>query len=104
MNERATKEFITTGGHKLTLNEYIIGSEKRAITEIYLAAGDIKPGVEVPKTRAMFLAEDKSIELVVVEMDGSRDNLLARFLALPVTDYEEIKDAVKEVLDGKKKQ
>lgn len=40
--------------------------------------------------------ENKAIELMVVSLDGSSENILKRLLDLPVADYSDILEAVRE--------
>ncbi len=109
--ERPTKEITTSGGHKATLFDWITVQEFRAIMAIYL---DATTGMNVDTKKetaelkgspaqAGMRAQDKSIEYVVKDLDGSADNIVARFLELPQVDGQEIIEAVEAISNPKKK-
>ena len=103
MDTRPNVSTTLTTGRPIVYNAYITGGEKRAITEIYLESVDTKRDAPMGEPRAMFRAENKSIELVVVSLDGSAENIVQRILDLPTEETEEILLIVKEVIDPKKK-
>lgn len=102
--DRPTTTITTTGGHTVVLRQYIVARENREITDIYLRAGEKKDAGQTADKRPMFEAEDKSFELVIVELDGKKENIVGRILDdLPTEDYNEIVEAVRNVISPKKK-
>lgn len=96
---RPTREFTTSGGHKLTLNEYITGAENWQIRNIY-ARGFRK---EADESNTGLDAERKALELVITSMDDSAENIADRVLALPLSEYREVTSEVTPIVEGKKK-
>ena len=43
---------------------------------------------------------DKSIEVIVLEVDGEKENILQKVRSLPVEDYNEVLEKVAEIRDG----
>lgn len=82
---RETFEITTPGGLKVKINKWLTGAEKRQISEIYMQPDEIKT-----RGQRVFEAEDKAIKLLVVEIDGSTENLVERLLALPATEIEAV--------------
>lgn len=103
MSTRTTEEVKTASGHSVVHNTYITAGEKRQITEVYLEAGDMNRTPEPGEKRAAFRAEDKTVELVIVSLDGSSENILGRILEMPTAEADEVLDIVKNVIDPKKK-
>lgn len=101
--DRPTAEFTTTGGRKIVHYTYINKLEEREITEIYLKAQDEKEKNGQPVQRPKFVADDKAFELVIVSMDGIVENTLQRVLQLPTSEYNEISEVVKRVVEPEKK-
>src|SRR3954463_9082291 len=101
MNERPTHELATTNGHTVVLRDYITGAENRQIKAIYINTRNI--GDTADAAKVIFDAEDKTLELVVVSVDGKTENVAAEVMALPVADQREVADEVTEIVEGKKK-
>jgi len=96
---KPTREFTTSGGHKLVLYEYITGAEYWQIKSIYARAlskgtGDAETSLE---------AEKKGFELAITSFDGSPDGIADKVLNLPVTEYREVYEQVLPIIEGKKK-
>lgn len=107
-NKRETKEYTTPSGRKVVLNSYITGRENREITNIFLEKAEMTmvgntPNITGIKGDITNLAENKTIELMVVSVDGQTDNVLDTILDLPTQDYDFIVLTMNE-LKGKKKQ
>lgn len=98
-NERPTREFETTGGHKLVLNEYITGAENWQIRQIY-ARGLRK---ESDDSSTSLEAEKKGFELAIVSFDGDTKGVADKVLALPLHEYREVFEQVLPIVEGKKK-
>ena len=93
--ERSTTTLNTTNGHTVVLYDYVTGNEAREIKRVSEESGG---GPD-----AMEKAQDHALEMVVREMDGGSESLVARIGNLPLIDYSEIVAAVTELLNPKKK-
>lgn len=112
MADRETVEFKTKSGkHTAKLLTYLTRKERRQVTAALFGnkelnvdgKNDVKTSISMDATSQ---AEDKTIELAVVELDGSAENVLARYLELPDQEADEIKNKIDEltgVTDSEKK-
>jgi len=96
--QRETFEVITENGTKALLHSYITGAEKRKIVEYYLNAPESQT-----KSEKFFGAADLAVEIVVCELNGSKENIASRMLELPSADVEEITEKIKDIVEPKKK-
>jgi hypothetical protein len=108
MEQRETKEIVTTNGHTAVMYTYITGMEKRAISEALFGDVQITPSgkdanINGFKGSDAFKAENKAMELVVVSVDGKTDDVVNSILNLRVEDSDDIIRAINEVTEGKKK-
>lgn len=96
----------TKGGHEVVIKEYITGRESRAISDVFLAGVKVTVGEDgKPKTEGIdagisSVAQDKSIEVLVVSVDGKTDDVLASVLDLPKADFDEVISALDKVQNG----
>jgi len=89
---------------KVTLKEWITGGDfedfqKNMLKDIAVGPdgntiGEIKASVALDQNH-------KAIELVVVEVDGVKENILKTLRDLPKADYQFVIDAVNEVTNPK---
>lgn len=93
--ERSTTTLSTTNGHQVVLYEYVTGNEAREIKRVSEENGG---GPE-----ALEKAQDHALGMIVRDMDGSSEDLIARIGDLPLADYSEIVAAVTDLLNPKKK-
>lgn len=100
-NTRPTSSFKTSGGHEIVHRTYINKLEEREITEIYLQSMD-DAKASVTTGRAKFKADDKAVEIIIVSMDGTTEQVVERTLALPTGEYKEIEEIIKGILEPKK--
>lgn len=106
MENSNTTEFVTSGGHKVVLNSYITGRQKRHINDAFLedvqiTSGNDKPQFSVSGSKAN-VATDRAIESVVVSVDGNKENIVDLVLNLSAADSDEILAKVNEVTGEKK--
>lgn len=110
--ERATIQVTTPNGRTAVFNEWITVNEYREIMSIYLEASkgvsvDTKSEqATVTSSEAATVgmrAQDRAIELVVVEYDGSRESILERVKNSRLEDGQFIIDKVEEITSPKKK-
>jgi len=90
--ERETKVIVTPVGKKeVVLKAYIIGREKRALTNVFLS-GDLSFSVEGKNVQGLKgnlieKAENLALETVVVSIDGKADKVLDTILDMHADDY-----------------
>lgn len=103
--EQKTKK-ITTPIAKVVveLKEWITGGEYREIKNVVLKEMKIQTiGTESkidPMTGDFIeLTENKEISVVVVSVNGKKEDILKTILALPNKDYQFIKEEVKKIVD-----
>ena len=109
MSDRSTKIVETSGGKKVEFYDYLTGREESEIQKIYISGAKyklhgIKPeDVEIEgfEPAAALDAQMKMVELLVVSVDGSRDNPSKQVFDLPAPEYKEVLDALDEAT-GKK--
>lgn len=101
-NNRPTATLKTTGGHEVVYKTYINKLEERKILEIYLRNADASTDAKLSTGRIKFEADDAAFEAVIESMDDSKENIIARVLELPTAEYNEIANALKDVIDPKK--
>ncbi len=105
--KRETKEITTSGNHKVVIKTYATGREFNEIQNCYLKDAKLNVIGGVTKIEGFsptseFEATKKTLELLVVSLDGIAENLVDRILDLRVDDYNEIVEALKEVSGQKK--
>jgi hypothetical protein len=93
--ERSTKTLNTTNGHQAVMYDYVTGNEAREIKRVSEENGG---GPE-----ALEKAQDFALKLIVLELNGNPDDLVARIGNLQLIDYSEIVAAVTDLLNPKKK-
>ena len=102
--ERETKE-VEIGKHKVVLKTYITGREFNAIQDIYLSSAKLDMvGKDMKSTFDASIqtkATEKTIEMVVVSVDGNT-KVLDAVLDLPVNEYDQVIKAIESVTDKKK--
>ena len=108
MSERETKEFKTTRGTVIKHYTYLRGRDANAIQAVYtkgaevnMVGGEVK--VEGFNINSDEEATKKTLELLVVSVNGSDKNVVEDILDLPNDEYKEIVTTLNE-LSGKKKE
>ena len=86
--------FKTAGGVEVVLKAYITGRQAETLTD---ATG------ETPEKKNLAIMH-KGMELVVVSINGSTEDILNKVLDLPFADYTEVAEKVAEIALGKKKE
>lgn len=104
--QRETKE-IKVGEHTVVIKTYCTGREANEIEQVYLAGTKVSmvgttPTVDGFSPTVEQDANKKAIEVLVVSLDGTNDDLVNRILDLPNTEYVQIVAALGEI-SGKKK-
>lgn len=102
---RETRSFTTPGGHAIVLNSYLTGRESNVIKQVLyddlkMNMQDAQNGnVAMENLPSSFVVkqEEKAIELVIVSLDNSTENVVERILDLPLDEYNAIVDEVNKV-------
>jgi hypothetical protein len=109
-NNRPTKELKTKSGIDIILKQWITGREQEYIQEPIFEAASIKAGItpqgpttELKEFKSSAITESfhRTIEKVLVSVDGKTENVLDLVLELPADDYNEIVEAVNDVVKKK---
>lgn len=105
MSERETKVLKTKGGVEVVYVGWVSGGENNQLQSVYLknVKLDAKGDIESFNPLSEFEAQQKSIELFVVSINGSKEDILKQVEALPISDYNEIIEALNEISKSKKK-
>lgn len=90
-------------GHRVVIRDYLTARQARPIEEASVTEGNIKPGGGL-SPQGLLAVQDKSIEAVVVSLDGSEENILERLLDLPQLTYNKVREAVTSVIAGEDKK
>lgn len=112
MADRETVEFKTkSGANAVKLHTYLTRRERRAIKNCLFGGKEIAVDGknEVKASVSMELtdvAEDKTFELMIVELNGSKENIVERMVELPDNEAGEIKDKIDALtnVDDKEKK
>lgn len=101
--ERATTTFKTPSGQEIVINQWITGREHEYIQEPMFRSVSIgttiesgRPEADIKGLNVSFMAEatHRTIEKMVVSIDGKTDNILDTVLDMKHADYEAI---IKEI-------
>lgn len=104
--QRETKTIETPiGKHKVEMYTYLLGREKRALTNVFLN-GDFDFDAEENKVKKMDYglidkAEDLAFTTVVVSIDDSKEDILNKILDMRNEDMVFVKNAVNEITSTK---
>ena len=102
MSERETIEIKTPSGkHTLTVLSYITGREMRQIENAYLSGTAVNAGT-VPTISGEIAdkAQDKMFEIMVVSIDGNKENILDRILDMESGDYKFVREQIRLISEG----
>jgi len=94
--DRETKMVETPRGNKIEIKTYLTGGEMRKLHAIFLKGAELdtssgedgKPGVKNIKADSFLEAERKTLELSVVSVNGSKENIVQTLQDLPNDDYQ----------------
>lgn len=84
-----TKEIITpVGQHKIVLKSWLTGREKRLIQSVLLSDVNLKEGKYEIIGDKLTEMQDRTIETIVVSVDGSSDKNLEKILDMHSADFD----------------
>lgn len=104
--ERETKKIKVPSGVELEMKTYITGGEAREISNVFLEGVEIAvdesgtakaPAISAEKSSK---AQDKAIEMLVVSVNGSKENILQSVLDLRKEDFNFIVSELDEIQNG----
>lgn len=98
------------GKQKVEIKTWLTGRDTRDIRNVYLEAADIKiKGKTGEQSEIAGLsgkiaqqAEDKAIEIVVIAIDGKKEDILNRLLNMRTEDYEFVIEEINSITGEKK--
>ena len=94
--QNTTKEIITKGGVKIVYNTSITYGQHNEIKAIYLGKKENETDGDM-----ILRADRRGIEIVVVSIDGDKENIYDRFSNLDYVDVKPVMEIVKDILDPK---
>lgn len=100
--ERETKKIKTPTGVEVELHTYVTGREKRRLRSVFLNDAEVTSEGNNIKTSGIKgslidEAENAAIEIVVVSVNGSKENKVEAILNLPSNDYDVVMKAINEI-------
>ena len=98
----------TKRGHAVVLRDFITGAHERYIQNAFMENVDIhttngKSDFNIPSTRANE-AENRTIESVVMSVDGATEDIVKLILDLPSDDKREVMNEIEEITGEKKSE
>lgn len=103
--ERETKTVKTPGGHDLVLKTYLTGRESNELksllfSSVKINSSDAEAGnVAIGDISGQLVLdqERKSIELLVVSLDGTAEGATDRILDLPEAEYAAVVEEINKI-------
>lgn len=102
-------KFVETpvGKHKVELKCWLTGGDRRALRSVYTENAVISIVEEKPEIKGMSgslvdKAEDKAIEIIVVSIDGDKENLVKRILDMRDEDCNFVIKEINKITSEKK--
>ncbi len=104
---RPTRDFETSGGHKIKIVTFATGRDFNAIQETYLEGAKVQMvagtvAVDGFNVSADFKAKEKAIELFIVSIDDDTADIVNRVMDLPYNEVAEIHTELNELTSKKK--
>jgi len=101
--ERETKKITTKSGIEVELITYLTGREMILWRGLFLDyfKTDIKGKMEDVKIEGKLLAEmeKRAIEIAIVSVGGSKDNIVQKIEEFPLAEYREVVDEAMKVME-----
>lgn len=93
--------------HRVEVKLWLTGGDRRALRSVYTENAQIEMKGEVPEIKNISgslvdKAEDKSIEIMIVSIDGNKENILKRVLEMRDEDYDFVIKSIQEITSQKK--
>lgn len=113
MNRETFKIKTPVSQNEVELKSWLTGGERRELRNAFLGKMELSVGNEkvlaekINSAEVINAAEDKAIEMVIVSIDGKKENLLKTILGMRDKDYffviNEINKITQEEVLSKKK-
>ena len=105
---RETKTVTTPGGAVIELKTYITGREQRQLTGIFMKDG-LNIDIETQKITGIKsgvadLHQDEAFKIVVVSVNGSKENIIDTILDMRAEEYEFIVKEINKVTSTEAQQ
>ncbi len=105
--DRDTKD-LTIAGHALKVKTYATAREAHIIQQAYFTGTKLEVVGDAPKISefnpgVQFDVYQEMIRQVVVELDGSAENIVERCVELPSEAFDEIVEYLDQLVSKKKK-
>jgi hypothetical protein len=102
---RETRPFVTPSGNTIVLNTYLTGRETAHIKSILLSAVKVAVSdLEAKKTDMSGISgeviaeqERKTLDALVVSVNGDAENAVERLLDLPSSEYEAVLKEIEKI-------
>jgi hypothetical protein len=99
--DRETK-IIKTQNHQVEIKTYITAGEKRQLRDVLLKGMKVNMEGDTPRISefspdVITEAENRAIEIVVVSIDGSRENILQRLLDFRAEEFDQVMEEIDKV-------
>jgi|GEM_PF-5499229 len=98
MTDRETRMFITPNSHQILLHTYLTGREAAAIKSVMLSS--LKMSMSDLESKKVDMGgfsgtmiedqERKTLDFLIVSVDGDTDNPVEKFLDLPSAEYDAV--------------
>jgi len=99
--DRETKK-IKTENHEIEIKTYITAGEKRQLRDVLLKGIKMDIIGETPKVsdfspEVITESENRAIEIMIVSIDGNKDNILQRFMEFKSNEYDQVMREIDEI-------
>ena len=93
---------LPISGKEVELKEYVNAREKRSIRDILLQAGQFGADANISQVKPEIInkAEDKAFQVVVLSIDGNKENILNQIMEMHSKDYEYLLVKVNDITEG----
>ena len=94
------------GKHKVELKCWLTGRDRRAIQSVYYEGFDISVNKENPEIKGIKgslinKAQDKTFEIIVLSIDGKKENIVDRILDMNDKDFDFVVDEINKITEKK---
>jgi len=107
MDQRPTQE-LTIGDHTFTVKTYATAREAHDIQAVYFAGAKVdvvgqEPRISEFNPNVQWDVQCKMVEVMVLEMDGTKENIVQRAEGMLPEEFEELTSTLDGLVTKKKK-
>lgn len=97
---------LTIGDHKVVLKDELTVRDNRQIRSVFLKSMELEANNSNPKIQGSSVMEmlDEQIRVIVLELDGSKENVFERLLDLKNDEYNQVVEMVQKIAQGDSKK